>query len=344
MGKVNSAIASRAGDREEGASGFTLKEAAALAEEHLGGARVRGLRPLSGGRRNQNYRLATDAGFACVLRVFDRTDRAKWEEESIALAHLERHAPELPVPRVLGRGVWGEGGEPYLLLSLLPGRPVGRGLPSLDGAAQAKASFAMGDFLARLHATPLPAPGYGLWCEGAERQADPVAFERDGFERASRRCVREGWLTERLAASAVRFLERRLRAFDPTEPAVFCHHDLHADNVLFTSDGEELRLSGVVDFEHARGRSREYDWVMALWSLPDDGTAADYGELGPLRRAFLDGYARLHGLHAAWRERLLAFEMIKAVGFLVYKPAYAEFLTRNREHVVRLLRLDGLVA
>lgn len=338
--------------------GFTIKEAAAVVEEHLGGARLVSMRPLPGGLRNANYRLATSVG-PCALRVFAREDRLKQAEEEIALRHLARASDPvtLPVPRVLGAGLWRDTCQPYLLLSMLPGAPPGRGLPWLGQVERLRFSRQLGRLMAMLHDVPPPVPGFGTWVAadpppGAEpagaswRLADPrdrpgiLSYEREGFTRVVRRCLREGWLSDEAASAARRFVERRMAFFREDEPAVFVHHDLHADNTLLEGEGGSLAITGLLDFEHARGRAAEYDWVMALWSLPEDGTSADYSRVGPLRRAFMEGYAEVRPAHPEWRERLLAYEMIKAVGFLVYKPAYADFLERNRDHVFRLLDMD----
>ncbi|MBE3589953.1 MAG: phosphotransferase [Firmicutes bacterium] len=333
--------------------GFSFKEAAEVVDEHLG-ARLEEMRRFTRGLRNSNFRLDLADGSTCVLRVFHGEDPAAQAVEVLALRHLAARpeAAGLPVPRVLGHGRGPESGSPYVLLTFLPGVNAGRGLPGLAEEERPAFAAALGGLMARLHSVPPPLPGFGRWLR-VERDAvvpdggprpGALSFEQASFAHALRRCREEGLLSAEGARLAERFVARRWHAFDEREAAVFVHHDLHADNVLMepraAAEGG-LRISGLLDFEHARGRAAEYDWVMAAWSLPEDGSDLALEAPGPLLRAFLEGYAAVRPLHPLWRERWLCYQMIKAVGFLAYKPAYVDFIEWNRRHVLRLASLDA---
>lgn len=334
--------------------GFSFKEAAAVVEEHLAG-RLEAMRRFPRGLRNENYRLDLADGSSCVLRVFCPADAPAQAVEVLALSHLAARpeAAGLPVPRLLGHGRGPESGAPYVLMSFLPGANAGRGLPNLDAAERVAFARALGALMAALHGVPTPVPGFGRWLRVEPRgvavldhgpRPGAACFEQESFAHALRRCREEGLLSAEGARLAERFVTRRWDAFDDREPAVFVHHDLHADNVLVErSPGQPgLAITGLLDFEHARGRAAEYDWVMAMWSFPDDGSDLALEAPGPLTRAFLEGYASVRPLHPRWRQRWLCYQMIKAVGFLAYKPAYMDFIEWNRQHVFRLAALDAV--
>jgi 4-aminobutyrate aminotransferase-like enzyme/Ser/Thr protein kinase RdoA (MazF antagonist) len=127
---------------------FPREQLAAFAREHWG---VSGeLTPLDG-ERDQNHRLKTAQGDSFVLKVSAAGEsEGAVDFQVAALRHLERHAPDLPVPRLIASRagndlewiVAADGARHMVrLLSWLPGVPLSRGEPLRIAAFRDAAAF-----------------------------------------------------------------------------------------------------------------------------------------------------------------------------------------------------------
>lgn len=178
---------------------------------------------------------------------------------------------------------------PALLLDALPGRPD---LPATAAEAPLVHELA-GRWLARFHRAPSLAPdplpldvAYRLRAERCSVASAGVVDE------AARRRIEEG------IVDALPALARRTR--------VPCHRDFTERNWL-VDDG---RLTGVIDFEHARDDVAESDLVRLasrVWPVRPD-----------LRDAFLRGYRQERGPadpDAPWMPALVALEALATVAW-----------------------------
>ncbi|MSP82057.1 MAG: hypothetical protein EXQ94_03745 [Alphaproteobacteria bacterium] len=82
------------------------------------------------GERNENYRVTGKDGRALTLKLSGAgEDLGGIDLQIAALDHIARHAPELPVPRVIrttdGRPYVDHAGSRVFAVSVLPGQPVG---------------------------------------------------------------------------------------------------------------------------------------------------------------------------------------------------------------------------
>ncbi|MGW2380531.1 alpha/beta fold hydrolase [Streptomyces sp. NPDC001658] len=205
------------------------------------GRTVTGTSPLAGGWSSQMRRLDLDDGTALVLRTFVKP-------------FFRRHAPGLlareasvlrllagrdgvPVPEPVAVDATAElCDHPSLLMSLLPGRVR---VDEADGAEKTvdeeleRRLDLLAAQLVRIHdVVPGERPrAYQAWTS-AERVRTPG-----------------GPLWER----AVDVIRRDPPPYD----GCFLHRDFHPGNVLFTGAGDELRVSGVVD------------WVETSWGPAD---------------------------------------------------------------------------
>ncbi len=207
----------------------------------VAGARVTGVRALTGGASSAVHGVVLAAGCAHVLR---RCVRADWlaeepdaaEHEAAALALVERC--DLPTPALVAVDPSGaEAGDPAVLTTRLPGAVVWRPA-ALDGFLRGLAAL-----LPAIHATPFagaPLPEYA-----------PYALETRSPPRRSRRP--EVW-------------ERAFAIFDgpaPAGPRALVHRDFHPGNVLWL-DGA---VSGLVDWASAAIGPPAADIGHCRWNL-----------------------------------------------------------------------------
>ncbi|MFI2639784.1 alpha/beta fold hydrolase [Streptomyces sp. NPDC018610] len=197
------------------------------------GRTVTGVRPLRGGWSSRMRALTLDDGTSLVLRTFVRP-------------FFRRHAPALlareagvlallagrdgvPAPRPVAVDATAEHCDhPSLLITRLPGR-----VRVDDGPGLGRRLDLLAAQLGRVHAVvPDVRPrSYEAWTSPERVQAPPGAV----WERA------------------VAVLRREPPAYE----GCFLHRDYHPGNVLFDGEGEDVRVSGVVD------------WVETSWGPAD---------------------------------------------------------------------------
>ncbi|MGW2643778.1 alpha/beta fold hydrolase [Streptomyces sp. NPDC001393] len=250
-----------------------------VAKQVPAGRTVTGTRMLQGGWSSQMRGLVLDDGEELVLRsfvkpFFRRHAPALLSREAAVLALLAGEA-DVPAPALVAVDATAEHCDhPSLLMTRLPGRVL------VDGGDRAALGHRL-DLLAaqlvRIHAVvPDDRPrAYEAWTS-PEHVRVPAG---DLWERA-------------LDA---------LRRDPPPYRGRFLHRDYHPGNVLFTGAGDELRISGVVD------------WVETSWGPADLDVAHCSTALALLHGpehglAFRDRYERQggHGLadgrdHLYWR-------------------------------------------
>ncbi|MBY8869574.1 alpha/beta fold hydrolase [Streptomyces sennicomposti] len=239
------------------------------------GRTVAAARPLSGGWSSQMRALTLDDGTALVLRTFvkpffRRHAPALLAREAAVLALLADH-DGVPAPAPVAVDATGEHCDhPSLLMTRLPGRVRVDDGPDLDRRLDLLAAQ-----LGRVHAVVpdvRPRP-YEAWTSPERVQAPPGAV----WERA------------------VAVLRREPPAYE----GCFLHRDYHPGNVLFTGDGAEPRIGGVVDWVETSWGPADLDvahcsTALALLHGPEHGLGfrARYEALGG--RPLADGYDHLY--------------------------------------------------
>ncbi|MER6213484.1 aminoglycoside phosphotransferase family protein [Streptomyces sp. NPDC001674] len=206
-----------------------------------GGERIVGAAPLQGGWTSRMRRLELDGGAAgprsLVLRSFVkpfylRHADALLTREAAVLNLLG--ATGVPAAALVAVDATAEHCDhPSLLMSLLPGTV------RIDGEGAARRAELLAGQLLDIHriaVAPQDRPrAYEAWTS-AERVTPPGHTRRP-----------ELW---RRAVEVI-------RGEPPRHRAHFLHRDFHPGNVLFEGAGEELRISGVVD------------WVETSWGPAD---------------------------------------------------------------------------
>jgi aminoglycoside phosphotransferase (APT) family kinase protein len=242
------------------------------------GHRVRAVSALRGGWTSRMLRLDVEGDHGArplVLRSFVKPFFVKH-----ALGLLTREADVLrllagtgvPAARLLGVDAAAEHCDhPSLLMSLLPGRP------RVDGTGVEHRSALLAEQLARIHALRVP--------EGSRPRTYQAWTDPDSVRLPPNPTRPEVW------RRAVEVIRRPAPAYRPC----FLHRDYHPGNVLFTGDGDDLAISGVVD------------WVETSWGPADLDVAHCSTAL-----------ALLHGVEAGMRS---ADDYTAAGGTLDEDPA-----------------------
>jgi 4-aminobutyrate aminotransferase-like enzyme len=221
---------------------FPREALAAFALAHWG---VHGeLDPLDG-ERDQNHRLTTADGTRYVLKVSAAGESAGAVDFQIAaLRHLEHHAPELPVPRLIASRAgndleWIEAADGarhmVRLLSWLRGQPLSRGaplrLPALRHAAAFQARLALGlRGLFHPHARHFVA-----WDIQRALLLEPGVQNRVGAD------------AQALCAEFLRHVKNELLPRLPALRAQVVHDDGHSGNLLRAGPDSDETV-GVIDF------------------------------------------------------------------------------------------------
>lgn len=249
------------------------------------GAAVRDSRTLYGGWSSQMRQLTLDDGGGVVLRSFVKPffrhhgPGLLAREADVLTLLADREG--VPAPRLIAVDADAEHCDhPSLLMSLLPGRVrVDASAEDLERRLELLAGQ-----LVRIH------------------EVVPEKLPRDYQAWTSPERVRTpgGALWER----AVEVIRRAAPAYE----GCFLHRDFHPGNVLFEGEGDELRVSGVVD------------WVETSWGPADLDVAhcstavallygAEYG-LG-----FGERYAALGGRRLADGREHLYWRLLDALGY-----------------------------
>ena len=170
--------------------------------------------------------------------------------EHTSLQYLERHKPQLPIPRTHGVIVMGT--SAYLFTSFIPGVPVSHIWPSIDLAQKKSLAEDLDKILLDLRQLEKPsdAPLGGVGNEGckdtrreARMNPDPLYSAKDFWDFQyiyNARAGREVYLE---------FLRRITIEFQASK-CVFTHGDLRMDNIIVQEgDNQSYRISGIVDWE-----------------------------------------------------------------------------------------------
>ncbi|MCX8507336.1 MAG: phosphotransferase [Rhodobacteraceae bacterium] len=216
---------------------FAEAAVARMAEDHFG--RSGRLKRLTS-ERDLNFQLIAADGESHVLKIANLAepiDSIRFQTE--ALLHLERAAPDLPVPRVVrtragASDVTLPEGNSLRLLSWVEGEPLHRARSS---AAQSRAMAGIGAALARaLRGFDHPAADHDLLWD----------IKQAARLRALLPAITDGDLRH--------LVEARLDVFDariaPALPALrwqVVHNDLNPHNVL-VDPADHARVTGILDF------------------------------------------------------------------------------------------------
>jgi aminoglycoside phosphotransferase (APT) family kinase protein len=216
-----------------------------------------------------------------VLKIYP--DELRWKlQKEVAVISLIQDRLSVPAPRILfsddTKRLLPLG---FTLMTKLDGAGLGQLEKGLSPEQRAAAYRQIGQLLREFHRIPMEAFGYigpaGIWTAHSTNQ-DYLTAQ---FQRKLKEFTGRGGET-RLAERVARHVAEREQLLKGCSQAVLCHNDLHAGNVLATIRDEEVRLTGVLDFEGALAGDPLMDVAKALFYLDP-----------ACMRALLDGYGEL---------------------------------------------------
>ena len=197
------------------------------------------------GERDQNHRVTTADGTSYVLKVSAAGEsEGAVDFQVAALRHLERNAPDLPVPRIIAskggndrEWIAAADGTRHMvrLLSWLPGVPISQGKPLTIGTLRSAAAF-QARLACGLRGLFHPhARHFVAWDIQRALLLDPGV---------------QAWVADDAKALCAEFHARAVRDVLPRLPALraqVVHSDGHADNLLRAGPDTD-EIVGVIDF------------------------------------------------------------------------------------------------
>lgn len=218
--------------------------------------------------------------------------RQKLHREITALEALKS---DLPVPALLDVWVPEDETPGAMLISCLPG-------DTADGKISAALAREMGALIARMHRHRLPQfgevhPRPGTAVAAVDQDWWALMISRFDLWRAH--C--ETAMPTDLFADSMTLYSRLVQALPQPDGPVWTHHDYRPGNILVQSE----TITGLIDFESARGGSADLDFVKishSLWETEPD-----------TKQNFLEGYAAIRPL-PPFEQTLPFYQLHNALG------------------------------
>ncbi|MFD4261381.1 aminoglycoside phosphotransferase family protein [Streptomyces sp. NPDC058534] len=264
---------------------------------------------LSAGSRTAVFRAGLRDGRSVIVKLYDHTARRNALTEAAA---IRAAGVAVPVPQVLGSGTISSEGATALITSDLGVHTLGASVRS-GRIPHAQALKDLGSLLAHLHRAPI-------------EQAVPRRPFFDSVSSLTRHCPPE--LLNQIGPALAVIADTPERA-----PSVWCHGDIHFDNVVLSGPHGTRYL---VDFTDAAPGRREADVAHAL-VMTAAHTPWD-------RRTLIDAYQ-----HPLDHTRLSAWVVIHTVRCWVHaSPATSRSawsdrladLARQTPHLFRTARSE----
>ncbi|MBN1248112.1 MAG: aminoglycoside phosphotransferase family protein [Anaerolineae bacterium] len=252
---------------------------------------------LGSGSYSSTVRLLTlRNGQRAVLKI--PYVRRKLHREITALEALKS---DLPIPAVLDTWIPDDDGPGAMLLSYLPGVPA-------DEEVSPALAHGMGSLIAAMHQHGLPRYGEVYRFQAAAGVRNPPeqdwwALMVSRFELWRAQC--ESVMPADLFARSIAVYEKLAEALPDPDGPVWTHHDYRPGNVLV----QRATITGLIDFESARGGAADVDFVKMSHELWERTPAT--------KQSFLDGYASIRPLPPI-EETLPFYQLHNALGGIAW--------------------------
>lgn len=278
-----------------------VDDAQALLRSVLPGVRVGEVVDRTGGQLSTVYEVrCADGADPLIVKVY--ADRWRWKlaKEVDVYSMLARHGVG-PVPEILhAEPDPGRFGFALVVMTMLPGQPLGDIIDGLDAAQTSRMYRQMGAALAAIHRIGQDAYGY-RGTEILDPEPDNTAYMTRQFTNKLREFRDLGGdlaLHDMIEAHVA----SRTGLFAHCEAPVLCHNDLHEYNVLVDRIDGALRVTGLVDVENAVAADPLLDLAKTDYYSIKGDTAKLTG--------LIDGYGPVPG---DWAERLSLYRLYHAL-------------------------------
>lgn len=292
----------------------------------LPGRRIVAARPLTGGYSNENVRILVDGDESYVLRRYRRVNAC-----AVETALAGRVGGVVPVPAVVAADPdGGRAGEPVLLMTFMPGRPMSEVLPGLSADETAELGRSTGAALAAIGTVSFGSPGF--FSGGDLRPGPPGAEPTEGLPQFVERCLEEGNAEGHLTPGEQRALIRYAETAAPLLAGLrgarqLVHSDFNPKNLLAAPRDGGWRVTAVLDWEFAFSSSPLFDVGNLLRQERPPGFAD----------AFRHGFTESGGsLPPDWRRLSQALDLYALADFLTRPPGHRYF-KRSVEIIRELL-------
>lgn len=238
-------------------------------------ARVVGTAALGQGAKSIVTRVDLEGGEQLALKVFLSGGNTAREHAAYRLLGDHSH----PIPRMLHCAAeTPEFPFGFTLLTLASGSPLNLNFGGLERHRLLAVYRGVGEFQASLHRTA--GPGFAILSEervdrdNAEFMARTVDLELGKFLAHGGKPRLAGGLESYFAEASGRFAQ--------APASVFCHGDLHPENIFVIGGPDDLRFVGAIDLEEAFTGDPVMDLTRTLHTCPLPGE--------DLTEALLEGY------------------------------------------------------
>lgn len=226
-------------------------------------------------------------------------------DRTAALHNLVRAHTSVPIPEVIAVDTtyrlwpWR-----YMVKAHAPGIEWAAALPQMDNEAKERAYRQIGRAVAELHAISFDTFGE-LGDDGLPHTQMP--YLEALTKRATQR-IKDAHQADKF----IKLLQDRASLFEEIDEPSLCHDDLHKHNIIFHHEGEEWKLSAILDFDSAYAGHHESDLSrLDLW----------HGMIGP---GFWEGYTEVLPISPMYDERRPIHQLLWCLEYAAATPEHIE--------------------
>ncbi|WP_386059608.1 phosphotransferase family protein [Thalassobacillus hwangdonensis] len=284
------------------------------------------LEPLGGGLSNTNIKVSLTNGENFVLRIYNDDGTKGHIEKGV----LQLVKSTIPVPQVLYHDASLSQFEyPYLVLDWIKGTQLSELFISRDQQSLVYAGQEVGRVLASLHAIQFTSPGF--FDEQLTIQRFDGASGAEFFVDLIERIISERPVTENLGPELVneirQFVNEHAQLVDDIgNQSSLVHSDFNPLNILIEKDEDNIKITGILDWEFSFSNS----------PLIDIGNMLRYEDVkeSPFIQPFISSYLKHGGdLPQKWLQKAKLLDLI-ALCELANKEACGEVRVRDIKNLI----------
>jgi len=276
------------------------------------------------GYSHELFEVDTGEGKSVIVRFSNGNDGEHSLEKEIRVNQI-LFENKLPVPDVI---LYEKGGKdiPYefAVLSKLDGEDISDIWEKVNKKDKLELARCIGDLLGRIHRIKFEEFG-SIKPQGIDNKYAGFNMKQVGevhkinhhlgdyFARAFNDIgllAAHEFIDDRDIVKIVAYLLKRKDMLKEDEKPTLVHGDFEPRNIMAKKEAGKWVITGVLDFEFADSRVREYDFLKLY--------RAGYMDGGDIREALLEGYGKHQKIRKNFDERVELFRFVRDVGFAAY--------------------------